>query len=138
MVMCVSEGERGKGEELCVEEVKRRIQQLAGKKLALEKWSQRLNELGKEVDALRFDVERRKSILRKQEGRVVTDGVYYYERAEMERELNKLEVILRGKEKALADWRRKVERMRKEVEVGEKFVERLREGKLKICGEVVG
>ena len=138
MVICVSEGEKGKVEELCLEEVKRRLQQLAGKKLALEKWSQRLNELEKEVDALRFDVERRKSILRKQEGRVVTDGVFYYGRAEMERELNKLEVILRGKEKALADWRRKVERMRKEVEQGEKFVERLREGKMKICGEVVG
>jgi len=138
MVICVSEGEEGKGEELCVEEVKRRLQQLAGKRLALEKWSQRLAELEKEVDALRFDVERRRSILRKQQGRVVTDGVYYYGRAEMKRELNKLEVILRGKEKALADWRRKVERMRKEVEQGEKFVERLRGEKMKICGEVVG
>lgn len=135
--MCVSEGERGKVEELCVEEVMRRLQELSGKKLALEKWSQRFEELKKEVKDLEILREIYSDALLAQQGEAVKIGVTVWNRKDVERELEKVRVILRGKMKALNDWKARVERLRKEVEQGEAFLERLYNARLKICGEVV-
>jgi len=135
--MGVCEGERGKVEELCVEDVKRRLQELAGKKLALEKWSQRYEELKKEVRDLETLQEIYAGALLAQQGSAVKVGVTVWNRKDLERELEKVRVILRGKMKALNDWKVRVERLRREVEQGEAFLERLREGKMVIEGKVV-
>ena len=135
--MGVSEGERGKVEELCVEDVKRRLQELAGKRLALEKWSQRYEELKKEVRDLETIQEIYAGALLAQQGEAVKIGVTVWNRKDLERELEKVRVILRGKMKALNEWKVRVERLRKEVEQGEAFLERLYNARIKICGEVV-
>jgi len=64
-------------------------------------------------------------------------GVTVWNRKDLERELEKVRVILRGKMKALNDWKVRVERLRREVEQGEAFLERLYNARIKICGEVV-
>ncbi|MCD6137227.1 MAG: hypothetical protein J7J91_01370, partial [Deltaproteobacteria bacterium] len=111
--------------------------ELSGKKLALEKWSQRFEELKKEVKDLEILREIYSDALLAQQGEAVKIGVTVWNRKDVERELEKVRVILRGKMKALNDWKARVERLRKEVEQGEAFLERLYNARLKICGEVV-
>ncbi|RLI18216.1 hypothetical protein DRO54_10440 [Candidatus Bathyarchaeota archaeon] len=75
--------------------------------------------------------------LKADKGEAVRIGCEVWRRSDAERELDKIKVILRGKEKALKDWERRVERLRREVEEGERFLERLCEGKMVIDGKVV-
>jgi len=101
------------------------------------KIKERYEELKKEVRDLETIQEIYAGALLAQQGEAVKIGVTVWNRKDLERELEKVRVILRGKMKALNDWKVRVERLRREVEQGEAFLERLYNARIKICGEVV-
>ena len=130
-------GSESEGKELSVEEIRRRIKELDGKRLALEKWTQRYNGLKREVEDLQTIHDVYVGALLAQSGDAVNVGVQVWSRRDLEREVDKISVILRGKEKALKDWERRVERLRKEVEEGERFMKMLYNARMVIDGKVV-
>ena len=135
MVMCVSEGEREKGEVWTTRDFFDLLKKIDGKELALERWRNRVSELEREVKDLQTIHNIYAGALMAQQGKSVKVGVTVWVREDLERELEKVRVILRGKEKALGEWKRRVERMEKELNQLKKKWERLGKGRVIIEGK---
>ena len=130
----------------CVEEEKKvwkfsdivaLLDKIEGKRLALEKWSQRYEALKREVRDLTEIIGVYERALAESEGESVRVGHVEWLRRDLEREVDKLKVILRGKEKALKDWERRVQRIRADLEELEKTREKVMKGRIFIGGEEV-
>jgi len=123
--------------EWSVEDVKNLMDKIEGKTLALEKWSQRYEALKREVRDLTEIIGVYERALSENGGESVRVGHVEWLRRDLEREVDKLKVILRGKEKALKDWERRVQRIRADLEELERTKERVFKGRLFIGGEEV-
>ena len=133
--MCACVGEEKK--EWKFSDIVALLDKIEGKRLALEKWSQRYEALKREVRDLTEIIGVYERALAESEGESVRVGHVEWLRRDLEREVDKLKVILRGKEKALKDWERRVQRIRVDLEELEKTKEKVMKGRVFIGGEEV-